>query len=193
MTDAYTAMAHESFHLVISVWEETESRHLQEFEELRAKIKLPLVVIGRRTNSGIKVLSRKAGATDYIVWPTEPAELLVRVDVIVRIIVNLTGQGSMSEIAPGVELDTRKQVVIVQGEEKLLTPAELRLLRYLAERPGWTCSREELLNAVWGWDQAISSRSVDVYINSLRKKIEPNPRKPKHLITVRGYGYKFEK
>jgi DNA-binding response OmpR family regulator len=86
-----------------------------------------------------------------------------------------------------------RQVVIIHGQEKSLSNIEFRLLRYLVERPGRVCSREELLDAVWGWDRLVSPREVDVYVARLRKIIEKRPANPQHILSVRGVGYRFEK
>jgi DNA-binding response OmpR family regulator len=79
------------------------------------------------------------------------------------------------------------------SEVVALSPKEYELLVYLAERPGRALSREQIMNAVWGYGCLVTRRSIDRFVNALRKKVEPKPRRPRHILTVREYGYRFEK
>lgn len=161
-------------------------------EPIERDLKTPIVVIGRADSSEIKTHVRHAGATDYITWPVEPAELLARVWAVLRISNKATLSRSLREIVPGIELDTDRQAVILQGREKRLSAIEFRLLCYLVLHSDRICSRDELMQAVWGWADASNYREVDVYICYLRKKLEEDPRAPRHLRTVRAIGYIFE-
>ena len=78
------------------------------------------------------------------------------------------------------------------GKEVALSPKEFELLHYFLKRPGRASSREEILNAVWGYDQLVTPRSIDRFVNALRNIIEPDPQHPAHLLTIREVGYKFE-
>jgi DNA-binding response OmpR family regulator len=89
------------------------------------------------------------------------------------------------------ELDRNSCVVRLNGGELSLTATEFRLLEYLMSRPGVVFSREQLLDAVWGQDRAVTDRTVDVYILRLRQKIEPDPANPKMIRSIRGFGYSF--
>ena len=166
---------------------------LRQCETLAQATDLALIAIGRVDSSDMRIRARRAGAADHVVWPVEPAELLARVEAVLRLVEKGTRQGHRREIAPGIELDLSRQVVVVQGQDRPLSATEFKLLQHLAERPGRIFSREDLLDAVWGWDQAIGAREVDVYISYLRQKIEETPRAPRHIITVRGIGYRFER
>jgi DNA-binding response OmpR family regulator len=94
--------------------------------------------------------------------------------------------------AGGLELDTTSRQVRLNGTPLQLTATEFRLLEFLMTRPGVVFSREQLLNAVWGQDRAITDRAVDVYVLRLRQKIERDPATPSMIHSVRGFGYTFE-
>jgi DNA-binding response OmpR family regulator len=94
--------------------------------------------------------------------------------------------------AGGVELDPSSRQVRLHGEPLSLTATEFRLLEFLMNRPGVVFSREQLLNAVWGQDRAITDRAVDVYVLRLRQKVEEDPASPILIHSVRGFGYTFE-
>jgi DNA-binding response OmpR family regulator len=90
-----------------------------------------------------------------------------------------------------VRVDTRRSSVQREGRHIALRATEYRLLCYFLERPGQTVSREELLLRVWGYNRVISSRTIDVHVAGLRRKLERSPNCPLHLLTVHGRGYKF--
>jgi len=94
--------------------------------------------------------------------------------------------------AGGLELDTTSRQVRLNGSPLQLTATEFRLLEFLMSRPGVVFSREQLLNAVWGQDRAITDRAVDVYVLRLRQKVEQDPAAPVLIHSVRGFGYTFE-
>jgi DNA-binding response OmpR family regulator len=94
--------------------------------------------------------------------------------------------------AGGVELDRTSCQVRLNGQALSLTATEFRLLEFLMSRPGVVFSREQLLNAVWGQDRAITDRAVDVYVLRLRQKVEKDPANPILIHSVRGFGYTFE-
>ena len=134
-----------------------------------------------------------AGADDYLVKPFSPKVLVARVKAILR------RSGGESQDQEGdvldvgdISLDPRAREVRVQGREVELTGTEFELLRVLSAHPGWVYSREELLEAVWGYSYLGDSRLVDVHIANLRKKIGDDPSDPHHIRTVRGVGYKFQ-
>lgn len=96
---------------------------------------------------------------------------------------------SLEMIAPGIEYDSSRQAVLVGAGVRLLTMTESRLLRVLLDHPGRPLSRTQLLDWVWGYDYRGQNREVDVYIRYLRRKIEPEPTRPRLIVTVRGLGY----
>jgi DNA-binding response OmpR family regulator len=142
-----------------------------------------------------KVLGLELGADDYVVKPYNLRELIARIRALLR-----RAYGELSISAEGVavtfgdvELDLELLRVTRAGQEIYLTPTEFRLLRYLTSHPDRPVSRENLIEAVWGYDSDIGSdRTVDVHIRHLRQKLEPDPADPRWLVTVRGIGYKFQ-
>ena len=100
-------------------------------------------------------------------------------------------RGEGHAVAGGLELDRNSCRVLLHGGELTLTATEFRLLEFLMSRPGVVFSREQLLNAVWGHDRAVTDRTVDVYVLRLRQKVEPDPANPTYVRSVRGFGYSF--
>jgi two-component system alkaline phosphatase synthesis response regulator PhoP len=90
-----------------------------------------------------------------------------------------------------VQVDFRRAEVSRGGQALALSALEYKLLRYFVENRGQVLSREELLDRVWGYDAAAQTRTVDVHVASLRQKVEPNPSRPQHIVTVHRLGYKF--
>ena len=128
------------------------------------------------------------GANDYVVKPFFVRELIARIKLQFR---NQTTPPRVLE-AGGLELDPTSRQVRLNGAPLALTATEFRLLEFLMSRPGVVFSREQLLNAVWGQDRAITDRAVDVYVLRLRQKIEQDPANPMLIHSVRGFGYTFE-
>lgn len=193
LAPALAVLADHEVSLLLLAVDTADAGHLHRCRTVADSTTAPVVLLGRADGTEIKVQARRAGAADYITWPVEPDELLARVEALLRLVARATGHHSYREIAPGVVFDLNRHAVVVRGQHKPLSTIEYKLLRFLVEHPGRVLSREELLNAVWGWDQATGGREVDVYICYLRGKIEENPRTPRHIITVRGIGYQFER
>lgn len=131
-----------------------------------------------------------AAADEHVVEPVQMADLLSRLEARVRARPLEGGAGSFVCFG-NVEVDLQDDAVRVDGRAVTLAAKELRLLRYLVERPGATVSREELLREVWGYSATPLTRTVDVHVAWLRRKLEPNPRHPRFILTVHGLGYKF--
>ena len=148
----------------------------------------PIIFLTARASETDRIVGLELGANDYIVKPFFIRELIARIKLQFRT------QTAPARIlrAGGVELDRSSCQVKMQGEPLALTATEFRLLEFLLSRPGVVFSREQLLNAVWGQDRAITDRTVDVYILRLRQKIERDPAAPKLIHSVRGFGYSFE-
>jgi two-component system alkaline phosphatase synthesis response regulator PhoP len=139
-----------------------------------------------------KVAGFAAGADDYLAKPFSPRELEVRVEALLR----RRGEPEGRENAERIELgeliiDKRRHEVMRGGERVDLTPLEFQILDLLASEPGRAWSRNSLLDQVWSTDYEGYQRNIDPHINRLRKKIEPDPKNPHYVLTVRGVGYKL--
>src|SRR6201993_2941977 len=148
----------------------------------------PVIFLTARASETDRIVGLELGANDYIVKPFFVRELIARIKLQFR------SQTAPSRLlkAGGVELDRSSCQVKLDGENLSLTATEFRLLEFLMSRPGVVFSREQLLNAVWGQDRAITDRAVDVYVLRLRHKIERDPATPSLIHSVRGFGYTFE-
>jgi DNA-binding response OmpR family regulator len=157
---------------------------------LRARSDVPIIMVTARSDSFDVVAGLEAGADDYVTKPFEPKELTARIRAMVRRSQGLgSAQGTMV-LGDRVEVTPDAGVVRVEGNEVHLTRTEFRLLCELAAAPGRVFSREVLLESVWGYEYIGDTKLVDVHMYRLRSKIEANPREPRHLVTVRGLGYK---
>jgi DNA-binding response OmpR family regulator len=154
-------------------------------------ITTPILVLTARGEEADKVRGLRLGADDYVTKPFGAMELLARVDALLR-------RSRLSAPAPvldrfgEVEVNRSARTVKRHGEPVALTPKEFDLLIALMDRAGSVSPRSELLSAVWGYSQDVSTRTVDLHVSELRAKLEPNPAQPVHIITVRKSGYRFE-
>lgn len=149
---------------------------------------IPVIFLTARASEADRIVGLELGANDYIVKPFFVRELIARIRIQFR-----TQSAPQRLLRSGeLELDRSGCVVQMQGNELQLTATEFRLLEYLMSHPGVVFSREQLLNAVWGHDRAVTDRTVDVYILRLRQKIEPDPSRPSYIRSVRGFGYSFK-
>jgi DNA-binding response OmpR family regulator len=148
---------------------------------------IPILFLTARASETDRILGLELGGNDYIVKPFFVRELIARVKVHFREqpqAPNLLRAGEL-------ELDRLRRQVRLRGRPVSLTATEFRLLEHLMSRPGIVFSRDQLLDAVWGHDRAVTDRTVDVYILRLRQKIENDPKNPSFLRSVRGFGYSF--
>ena len=148
----------------------------------------PIIFLTARASETDRIVGLELGANDYVVKPFFVRELIARIKLQFR---NQSVPARLLE-SGGLELDRTSCQVRLHGDPLSLTATEFRLLEYLMTRPGVVFSREQLLNAVWGQDRAITDRAVDVYILRLRQKIETDPANPLLIHSVRGFGYTFE-
>jgi len=148
----------------------------------------PIIFLTARASETDRIVGLEIGANDYVVKPFFVRELIARIKLQFR---NQTTPTRVLE-AGGLELDPSSRQVRLDSAPLSLTATEFRLLEFLMSRPGVVFSREQLLNAVWGQDRAITDRAVDVYVLRLRQKIERDPASPVLIHSVRGFGYTFE-
>jgi DNA-binding response OmpR family regulator len=148
---------------------------------------IPVIFLTARASETDRIVGLELGANDYIVKPFFVRELIARVKIQFR------GQATATRVlkAAKLELDRSSCEVRLDGSLLTLTATEFRLLEFLMSRPGVVFSREQLLDAVWGHDRAVTDRTVDVYILRLRQKIEADPANPSLIRSVRGFGYSF--
>ncbi|MBL8233346.1 MAG: response regulator transcription factor [Bryobacterales bacterium] len=148
---------------------------------------IPVIFLTARASETDRIVGLELGANDYIVKPFFIRELIARIKIQFR------GQPSTNRaLKAGVlELDRSSCRVRLDGNAISLTATEFRLLEFLMSRPGVVFSREQLLDAVWGHDRAVTDRTVDVYILRLRQKIEPENSNTTYIRSVRGFGYSF--
>jgi two-component system alkaline phosphatase synthesis response regulator PhoP len=139
-----------------------------------------------------RVVGLKLGADDYLAKPFDPAELLARIEALLRR-VNKESRARVLRFRFGnVQADFERAEVLKNGVPVQLAGREMQLLHYLIDHRGKVLAREELLQKVWEYQPDISTRTVDVHVAWLRQKLEDNPQFPKHILTVRGSGYRFE-
>lgn len=157
--------------------------------------RLPILMLTARDEEMDKILGLELGADDYMVKPYSLRELVSRIRALLRRSYGeLASPGTPSTVSFGsITVDFDRLLVTRSDEVVELTPIELRILRVLVMKPGRPCTREQLIEAVWGYtDDVGSDRTVDVHMRHLRQKLEDDPSQPRWFVTVRGAGYKFE-
>ena len=150
-----------------------------------------LIVLGCRGRRADAVELLRAGADDFMAFPFRPAELVARARALLRRLREFRVQDAEVVTRGDVVIDTRRHVATVRGEEVALTPTEFALLRELAAGPEDLISREVLLRDIWGIDESISTRTLDVHIGRLREKIELDASRPELIVTVPRLGYRM--
>ncbi len=153
---------------------------------------VPIIMLTARGQEIDKVLGLKLGADDYVTKPFSFLELMARVEALLRRSAPRESKLDVAEFG-NIHIDFKKCEMTRAGEPVEMTPRELELLRFMIEHEGEVVTRDQLLDAVWGYEKMPFTRTVDMHIAKLRKKIEPNPAEPVHVVTVHRYGYKFKK
>jgi two-component system alkaline phosphatase synthesis response regulator PhoP len=150
----------------------------------------PVLMLTAKSEEADVVQALNFGADDYITKPFRVHEMIARVKSILRRSSSTVPGGGHYKFAD-FEINEDKFEVIVRGLPVRFTTKEFRLLLFMIQNPNRVIHREQLLNDVWGYDYLGESRTVDVHVLNVRKKIEPNPKNPKYLVTIIGEGYKF--
>jgi two-component system response regulator RegX3 len=164
-------------------------------KQLRARSAVPVIMVTARDSEIDKVVGLELGADDYVTKPYSARELIARVRAVLR-----RGGESGAEaeaddsalVAGPVRMDVERHVVTVGDSGVTLPLKEFELLEYLLRNSGRVLTRSQLIDRVWGADYVGDTKTLDVHVKRLRGKIEHNPGEPRHLVTVRGLGYKFE-
>ncbi len=158
---------------------------------LRAKgIEVPIIMLTARAEEVDRVLGLEIGADDYVTKPFSVRELVARIKVRLRRPPQQAGETGRYRFGT-VEVDFDAHQATRDGAPVDLSPKELELLHLLIRHRGRVVSRERLLEQVWGFDQAPTTRTVDQHILKLRKKLEDDPARPRHILSIYGEGYKF--
>jgi DNA-binding response OmpR family regulator len=158
---------------------------------IRRQSDVPIIMVTARDDTHDVVAGLEAGADDYLTKPFAPKELSARIRALLRRV--RTSDPASAHLRFGdLEVLPEQGVVRRGGEEVHLTKTEFKLLVELASTPGKVFSRETLLDKVWGYDYFADGRLVDVHVRRLRTKVEADPANPRHVVTVRGLGYKLQ-
>jgi two-component system OmpR family response regulator len=156
---------------------------------------IPILMLTAKADEVDKIVGLEIGADDYMTKPFSMRELLARLGAMLRRAdmskQQLAGEKKTLKIGD-LEVDIGRHQAFHKGSRLDLTPKEYDLLAFLTTNKGLVFSREQLLEKVWGYDYAGDTRTVDVHVRWLRQKIESDPAKPEHLVTVRGAGYRLE-
>jgi len=151
----------------------------------------PVVMLSAKGQELDKILGLNLGADDYVVKPFGLQELLARIKAVLRRRYPPTGTPPVT--FGDVEVELVSRTVARAGKPVELTAQEFKLLAHFLAQPGRTFTREELLSGAWGFDYEGSARTVDNFVRQLRLKFEPDPEEPRHFVTVRGLGYRFDR
>ena len=159
---------------------------------LRERGDVPIIMLTARREESDRIAGLEMGADDYVVKPFSPQELVSRVRAVLRRTHGTLSKTEKTLAFGSLIIDPTTRLVKKDGEEKILTAKEFDLLLVLARHPRQVFSRNQLLDRVWGLSDYIDPSTVTVHVRRLREKVESDPSKPEHIVTVWGVGYKFE-
>lgn len=164
--------------------------------QLRGSSIVPIMILSMKSEVSERVQALKAGADDYLCKPFSMHELTARVEALIRRSIMIQAEAvketaSAVETEEPIQLDTERRLLVVRGQPIETTFSEYELMKLFLSHPGKVFSREELINAIRGFDSFVTDRAIDVHIVNLRKKIEQNPKEPRLIRTVWGFGYKY--
>lgn len=165
---------------------------LEVCRRLRARSPVPIIILSNRGEELDKVLGLEIGADDYLAKPYSQRELLARIRTLLRrVALDKQPEGTVNYQIGSITLDSVGRRVLKDKSEIQLSMREFDLVAFLISQAGRACSRQELLNQVWGKDWSGDPRTLEVHIRWLRMKIEDNPTQPTYILTIRGFGYRF--
>ncbi|RCW47847.1 response regulator transcription factor [Paenibacillus prosopidis] len=166
---------------------------------IRKRSNVPIMILSMKSEVSERVQALKAGADDYMCKPFSMHEMTARVEALIRrsSVMQIESAQQMaaaveaSDDREPIQLDFERRLLFVRGQLVETTFSEYELMRLFLAYPGKVFSREELINAIRGFDSFVTDRAIDVHIVNLRKKIEQNPKEPRLIRTVWGFGYKY--
>jgi two-component system response regulator RegX3 len=160
---------------------------------IRAESDVPIIIVTAKDSEADKVTGLELGADDYVTKPFSVRELISRVRANLRRVRPLAAPGSSEDVLEGgpVRMDVARHEVIVRGEAVSFPPKEFELLEAFLRRKGRLLTRDFIIEEVWGSDYYGDTKTLDVHVKRVRRKVEDDPHRPVHLVTVRGLGYKF--
>ena len=159
---------------------------------LRARSNVPVIMLTAKDSEIDKVVGLELGADDYVTKPYSSRELLARIKAVLRRLSEPEELLPTTVEAGPVRMDVERHVVSVGGNQISLPLKEFELLEMLLRNTGRVLTRIQLIDRVWGSDYVGDTKTLDVHVKRLRAKIEPDPGNPRHIVTVRGLGYKCE-
>jgi two-component system, OmpR family, response regulator RegX3 len=160
--------------------------------QLRARGNVPVIMLTAKDGEIDKVVGLELGADDYVTKPYSSRELVARVRAVLRRGAEAEALVPSTVEAGPVRMDVERHVVTVDKQVVTMPLKEFELLEILLRNAGRVLTRMQLIDRVWGSDYVGDTKTLDVHVKRLRSKIEPDPAQPRHLVTVRGLGYKFE-
>ena len=160
--------------------------------ELRSRSQVPIIMVTARNAEIDAVVGLEVGADDYVTKPFSHRELVARIRAVLRRRAEPEAAPTTELAAGPVRMDVDRHLVTVAGEPVQLPLKEFELLELLLRNVGRVLTRQQLIDRVWGADYVGDTKTLDVHVKRLRAKVEPDPGNPRHLVTVRGLGYKFE-
>jgi two-component system alkaline phosphatase synthesis response regulator PhoP len=189
--EALELLSRTSFHLILLDLRLPDVIGLEICKKLREeRDHTPIIIVTALRSSADKILGLKTGAEDYLTKSFDIRGLLARIEVQLRNVQVPVSNTSVHEFGE-IRVDLRKAEVTRSGKVVDLSAREFTLLRHLIQHPEILCTRDELLDKVWGRDVNLTIRTVDVHIAWLRRKLEISPAHPQYILTVYGLGYKF--
>ncbi|HVY60204.1 MAG TPA: response regulator transcription factor [Planctomycetota bacterium] len=155
-------------------------------------IQVPIIILSAKDQEIDKIMGLDLGADDYVTKPFNIRELIARINAVMRRKRRYEQQGVPDRFKFGkLTLDMKGQTLLKDNEPLETSVREFKLLKFFVENRGKVLDRKEILNKVWGYDYFGTARTIDNFITKLRQKVEDDPDDPKHIVTVRGVGYKF--
>ncbi|MCC6361996.1 MAG: response regulator transcription factor [Bryobacterales bacterium] len=152
-------------------------------------VRTPIILLTAKSHEAEKIMGLDLGADDYVTKPFNPRELRARIRALLR---RIEGDYAGSVRFGEVEVQPQRAEVRLRGQLVDLTPMEFKLLLAFTRNRGRVLSRDQLIDLAWGRDTYVTERAVDAHIVNLRRKIEPGNSEPRHIVSVRGMGYRFD-